>query len=77
MTKMIIGVFDRLFESYKVIVIQSSNGWAIPFRALLVPISLFCYALTFLVILAILLLVIFIAVPISMISKVRISKFRE
>ncbi|HEY7535982.1 MAG TPA: hypothetical protein VH878_08545 [Thermodesulfobacteriota bacterium] len=75
MAKMIIGVFERLFESYKALIIQSSNGWAIPFRILLIPISLFFYALTLLVILAILLLVIFIAVPISIISKLRISKF--
>ncbi|MGH7799064.1 MAG: hypothetical protein ACREOW_00355 [Thermodesulfobacteriota bacterium] len=77
MTKMIIGVFERLFESYKVLVIQGSNGWAIPFRVLLIPISIFFYALTLLVILAIALLVILIAVPISTISKVRVSKASE
>lgn len=77
MTKMIIGVFERLFESYKVLVIQGSNGWAIPFRVLLIPISIFFYALTLLVILAIVLIVILIAVPISTISKVRVSKASE
>lgn len=77
MTKMTIGVFERLLESYKVLVIQGSNGWAIPFRVLLIPISIFFYVLTLLVILAIILLVIFIAVPISTISKVRVSKSSE
>ncbi len=77
MTKMIIGVFERLFESYKVLVIQGSNSWALPFRVLLIPVSIFFYALTLLVILTILPLVIFIAVPISTISKVRVSKARE
>jgi hypothetical protein len=72
---MIIGVFERLLESYKVLVIQGSNGWAIPFRVLLIPISIFFYALTLLVILAIILLVIFIAI--STISKVRVSKSSE
>jgi hypothetical protein len=76
MTKVIIGVLGRLFESYKVFVIQSSSSWAIPFRVVLIPVSLFFYALTLLVILAILILVMFIAVPISIISQLRIPKFR-
>ncbi len=77
MTKMLIGVFERLFESYKVLVIQGSHGWAIPFRVLLIPVSIFFYALTFLVIVTILPLVICVALPISTISKVKISKARE
>jgi hypothetical protein len=77
MTRMIIGVFERLFESYKALVIQRSNGWAIPFRVLLISVSVFFYALTLLVILAILPLVIFIAVPISVVSKIKISKSRD
>jgi hypothetical protein len=74
MARMIIGVFERFFESYKALVIKGTNGWAIPFRILLIPASIFFYALLLLVIFAILLLAIFIAVPISAISKIKISK---
>ena len=77
MIRMIIGVFERFLESYKALFIDGTNGWAIPFRILLIPASIFFYALTLLVILAILLLSIFIAVPISAISKIKIPKPRN
>jgi hypothetical protein len=68
---MIIGVLERFFQSYKVLVIENTNGWAVPLRVLLIPISIFFYALTLLVILSILLLVIFITVPISLLSRIK------
>jgi len=73
MDRMIIGVLERFFQSYKTLVIEGTNGSAIPVRILLIPFSIFFYTLTLLVILAILPLVIFITLPISAVSKIKIS----
>ena len=73
MNRMVIGVLERFFQSYKALVIEGTNGLAITFRILLIPVSIFFYALTLIVILAIFPLVIFIALPISEISKLKIS----
>jgi len=66
---MIYTVLSRFIESYSSVVIQLSKDWFILYRALFVPLSLFIYCLTFLVIATVLLIVIFVAVPISFISK--------
>jgi hypothetical protein len=73
MDRMIIGVLERFFESYKALVIEGTNGSTITVRILLIPLSIFLYTLTLLVILAILPLVIFIVLPISAVSKIKIS----
>lgn len=73
MYRMIIGVLERFFQSYKALVIEGTNSWAFLFRVLLILTSIFLYALTLLVILSILLLVIFITVPIWAVSKIKIS----
>jgi len=69
MFNMIYTVLSRFIESYSSVVIQLSKDWFILYRALFVPLSLFIYCLTFLVIATVLLIVIFVAVPISFISK--------
>jgi hypothetical protein len=70
---MIIGVLERFFQSYKALVVEGTNGWNLLFRILLIPVSVFFYALTLLVILSILILVIFITVPIWAVSRIKIS----
>jgi hypothetical protein len=70
---MIIGVLERFFQSYKALVVEGTNGWNLLFRILLIPVSIFFYALTLLVILSILILVIFITVPIWAVSRIKIS----
>jgi type IV secretory pathway VirB3-like protein len=72
MHRMIIGVLERFFQSYNALVIEGTNGWPLLFRILLIPVSIFFYALTLLVILSILLLVIFITVPIWAVSRIKI-----
>ncbi|MER3446510.1 MAG: hypothetical protein C4291_06525 [Candidatus Dadabacteria bacterium] len=69
---MAIAVLGRFFQSYKALVIESTNGWTLLLRIPLIPVSIFFYVLTLLVILSILLLVIFITVPISVVSRVKI-----
>jgi len=69
MLKMIYTVISRFIGSYSSIVIQISKDWFFLYRAIFIPVSFFIYCLTFLVILSILLIVIFIAAPISYLSK--------
>ncbi len=69
MLKMLYTVISRFIESYSSIVIQISKDWFFLYRAIFIPVSFFIYCLTFLVILSILLIVIFIAAPISYLSK--------
>ncbi len=66
---MIYTVISRFIGSYSSIVIQISKDWFFLYRAIFIPVSFFIYCLTFLVILSILLIVIFIAAPISYLSK--------
>ncbi len=77
MGKMIISIFERLFESYIALVIEGSRNWAVPIRVLFIPVSIFFYALTLFVIFTILPLVILIAVPISAVSKIKLSRSRD
>ncbi len=69
MLKMLYTVISRFIGSYSSIVIQISKDWFFLYRAIFIPVSFFIYCLTFLVILSILLIVIFIAAPISCLSK--------
>ena len=69
MLKMLFTVISRFIESYGSFVIQISKDWFFLYRIIFIPVSLFFYCLTFLVILSVLLIVIFIASPISYISK--------
>jgi hypothetical protein len=69
MLKMFYTVISRFIGSYSSIVIQISKDWFFLYRAIFIPVSFFIYCLTFLVILSILLIVIFIAAPISCLSK--------
>jgi hypothetical protein len=69
MLKMLYTVISRFIGSYSSIVIQISKDWFFLYRAIFIPVSFFIYCLTFLVILSILLIVIFIAAPISYLSK--------
>jgi len=69
MLKMLYTVISRFIGSYSSIVIQISKDWFFLYRAIFITVSFFIYCLTSLVILSILLIVIFIAVPISYLSK--------
>ncbi len=70
MLKMLFTVISRFIGSYGSIVMQVSKDWFFLYRLVFIPVSLFIYCLTFLVILSVLLIVIFIAAPMSFLSKV-------
>ncbi len=69
MLKMLYTVISRFIGSYGSFVAQVSKDWFFLYRVFFIPVSLFFYCLTFLVILSVLLIVIFIAAPISYLSK--------
>ena len=70
MISMFFSVIYKFISSYGSIVMEVSKDWFILFRILFIPISLFIYALAFLVVLSVLLIVIFIATPILYISMI-------
>ncbi len=70
MLKMLFTVISRFIGSYSSKVIRISKDWFFLYRLIFIPVSFFIYCLTSLVILSVLLIVIFIAAPISYLSKV-------
>lgn len=69
MLKMIFTVISRFVESYFSIVLEISRDWFILYKILFIPLSLLIYFFAFFVILGVLLIVVFIARPISFISS--------
>ena len=69
MFEMVVTVLSRFIQSYGSVVLQLSKNWFILFRILFIPVSLFIYCLTFLVIVTVLLIVVLIAFPLSFLSK--------
>ena len=69
MFEMIHTVLSRFIESYSSVVLRLSRDWFILYKVLFIPLSLFIYCLTFLVISTVLLIVVLIAYPMSFISK--------
>lgn len=69
MLEMVSTVLSRFIQSYTSVVLQLSKDWFFPFKILFVPLSLFIYCLTFLVIVAVLLIVVMIVFPLSFFSK--------
>ncbi len=69
MLEMVFTVLSRFIESYRSVVLQLSKDWFILYKILFIPLSLFIYCLTFLVISTVMLIVVFIAYPMSFISK--------
>ena len=69
--KMITTVLEKFIESYKTFIIQSSKDWFLPLRILFIALSVFFYVFTSLVVFTVLLIVIFIALPISAFSKIK------
>lgn len=70
MIDMIYTVLSRFIKSYTSVVLQLARHWPLPFRVLFVPLSFYFYCLTFLVVSTVMLIVIFIACPLSYASKV-------
>ncbi len=70
MLEMVVTVLSRFIQSYTSVVLQISKDWFILFRILFIPVSLYIYCLTFLVIITVLLIVVIIAFPLSFFSKV-------
>ena len=68
MLNMIITVMSRFVESYFSIVLAISKDWFILYKIFFIPISLLIYFFAFFVISGVLLIVVFIARPISFIS---------
>lgn len=66
---MFFTVIAKFISSYGSVVMEVSKEWFILYRILFIPLSLFIYCLAFLVVLSVLLIVIFIASPLSYISK--------
>lgn len=69
MINMFFTVISKFIGSYGSIVMEVSKDWFILYKLVFIPVSLFIYCLAFLVILSVLLIVIFIASPISFISN--------
>lgn len=69
MLTMFFTVIAKFIGSYGSVVMEVSKDWFILYRILFIPLSLFIYCLAFLVVLSVLLIVIFIASPISYTSK--------
>ena len=69
MLNMVFTVMSRFIESYSSIVLEVSKDWFILYKIVFIPLSLFIYFLAFFVISGVLLIVIFIARPISFISN--------
>lgn len=70
LTQMIVAVFMRLVDSYKTFIVQPTKNWFFPFRISLAVAAIFIYALTSLVVFTVLLIVVFISLPISLLSKI-------
>jgi hypothetical protein len=69
MISMFFTVISKFIGSYGSVVMEISKDWFILYRIFFIPLSLFIYCLAFLVVLSVLLIVIFIATPISFISN--------
>lgn len=69
MIEMVVTVLSRFIQSYSSMVLQISRDWFILFKIVFIPVSLYIYCLTFLVIVTVLLIVVVIAFPISFISN--------
>ena len=66
---MVVTVLSRFIQSYSSMVLQISKDWFILFKIVFIPVSLYIYCLTFLVIVTVLLIVVLIAFPLSFLSK--------
>ena len=69
MFEMVVTVLSRFIQSYSSMVLQISKDWFILFKIVFIPVSLYIYCLTFLVIVTVLLIVVLIAFPLSFLSK--------
>ncbi len=69
MKKTIIGIFERFFGSYGDISAQFSQNRSILLKILLIPILVFIYTLTLVVISTVVLIVLLVVLPISAIYK--------
>ncbi|HKQ31754.1 MAG TPA: hypothetical protein VJV40_01020 [Thermodesulfobacteriota bacterium] len=69
MLEMIVTVLSRFIQSYSSMVLRLSKDWFILFKIVFIPVSLYIYCLTFLVIVTVLLIVVVIAFPLSFLSK--------
>lgn len=69
MIHMFFTVISKFIGSYGSVVMEVCKDWFILYKLVFLPVSLFIYCLAFLVILSVLLIVIFIASPISFISN--------
>ncbi len=63
MINMIKSVIKTFFQSYKSLVFQPIENWHLILKILIIPVSIFIYALTFLVISTVLLIVALITAP--------------
>jgi len=66
---MVITIFDRVIESFKISVIQFSDDWFVLFRILFIVASLIVYCFSIIIILVLVLFVIFIVSPISFLYR--------
>ena len=69
MLNMVFTVLSRYIESYTSVVLEVSKDWFILYKIVFIPLSLLIYFFAFFVISGVLLIVIFIARPISFISN--------
>ena len=69
MLNMVFTVLSRFIESYSSVVLEISKDWFILYKIVFIPVSLIIYFFAFFVIAGVLLIVVFIALPISFISK--------
>ena len=69
MLEMVVTVLSRFIQSYSSMVLRISKDWFILFKIVFIPVSLYIYCLTFLVIVTVLLIVVVIAFPLSFLSK--------
>ena len=69
MLEMIVTVLSRFIQSYSSMALRLSKDWFILFKIVFIPVSLYIYCLTFLVIVTVLLIVVVIAFPLSFLSK--------
>lgn len=69
MFEMVFTVLSRFIQSYSSVVLQLSKDWFILYKIVFIPVSFYIYCLTFLVISTVLLIVVFIAFPLSYLSK--------
>lgn len=69
MINMVFTVISRFIQSYSTVVLEISKDWFILYKIVFIPVSLFIYFLTFFVIVGVLLIIVFIAVPLFYFSK--------